>query len=45
VAMIGAIILTHRQRAGVRKQSINAQLQRNKRNSLHIIDVKPGQGA
>ncbi len=45
VAMIGAIILTHRQRAGVRKQSINAQLKRTKANSLHIIDVKPGQGA
>ena len=45
VAMIGAIILTHRQRAGVRKQSIEAQLKRNKANSLVMINVKPGQGA
>ena len=45
VAMIGAIILTHRQRVGVRKQNINAQLQRTKANSLHVVNVKPGQGA
>jgi NADH-quinone oxidoreductase subunit J len=45
VAMIGAIILTHRQRPGVRKQVIADQLKRTKKNSLFVVDVKPGQGA
>lgn len=45
VAMVGAIILTHRQRAGVRKQIIAEQLKRTKANSLVIADVKTGEGA
>lgn len=45
VAMIGAIILTHRQRLGVRKQVISEQLKRTKANSLHIVNVKSGEGA
>jgi NADH-quinone oxidoreductase subunit J len=45
VAMIGAIILTHRQRAGVRKQVISDQLKRTKANSLHVTNVKSGEGA
>lgn len=45
VAMIGAIILTHRQRSGVKRQVIADQLKRNKANSMEIADVKPGQGA
>ncbi len=45
VAMIGAIVLTHRQRLGVRKQVIADQIKRTKANSLHIIaDVKSGEG-
>jgi NADH-quinone oxidoreductase subunit J len=45
VSMIGAIVLTHRQRAGVRKQVIGDQLKRTKANSLHVVDVKSGEGA
>lgn len=45
VAMIGAIILTHRQRIGVRKQVIAEQLKRTKENSLHVANVKSGEGA
>ena len=45
VAMIGAIILTHRQRAGVRRQVISEQLKRSKADTLVMVDVKPGQGA
>ena len=44
VAMIGAIILTHRQRAGVRKQVIAEQLKRTKANSLFVVDAKSGEG-
>ncbi|MBV9062693.1 MAG: NADH-quinone oxidoreductase subunit J [Alphaproteobacteria bacterium] len=45
VAMIGAIVLTLRSRAGVRKQSVRAQVRREPRDTLVILDVKPGQGA
>lgn len=45
VSMIGAIILTHRQRPGVRKQVVADQIKRTKANSLHIVtDVKSGEG-
>ncbi|MEX0815502.1 MAG: NADH-quinone oxidoreductase subunit J [Dongiaceae bacterium] len=43
VAMIGAIVLTLRQREGVRRQSIAAQLARGKR-SVEIKDVATGSG-
>jgi len=45
VAMIGAIVLTLRTRAGVRKQSIRAQVRRYASDTLVVVDVKPGQGA
>jgi len=45
VAMIGAIVLTHRQREGVRKQRIYAQNTRKKEDSIEIVKVKSGQGA
>jgi NADH-quinone oxidoreductase subunit J len=45
VAMIGAIVLTLRTRVGVRKQSVRAQVRREPRDTLVILDVKPGQGA
>lgn len=45
VAMIGAIVLTLRQRQGVRRQSVRAQVRREPRDTLVILDVKPGQGA
>ena len=43
VAMIGAIVLTLRQREGVRRQSIAAQVARGKR-SVEIKDVATGSG-
>jgi NADH-quinone oxidoreductase subunit J len=43
VAMIGAIVLTHRERAGVKKQRIAAQIERG-RNSVEIKNVPTGSG-
>ena len=45
VAMIGAIVLTHRQRPGVRKQVIANQLDRHAADTLEIVKVETGQGA
>lgn len=44
VAMIGAIVLTHRQRPGVKKQDINKQVRRRRDEAYEIVKVKPGQG-
>jgi NADH-quinone oxidoreductase subunit J len=44
VAMIGAIVLTHRTRVGVRKQNIADQVHRDRRKSIEIKSVEPGQG-
>jgi len=44
VAMIGAIVLTHRQREGVRRQNIGKQVGRTVAAGLEIKKVKPGQG-
>jgi NADH-quinone oxidoreductase subunit J len=44
VAMIGAIVLTHRVRSGVRRQSIAAQNATRERDVLEIRAVKSGQG-
>ena len=44
IAMIGAIVLTLRQRAGVRRQSISAQTSRTVEQSVEIKQVQPGQG-
>tara|TARA_R100000005_G_scaffold90521_2_gene61951 strand:- start:8137 stop:8751 length:615 start_codon:yes stop_codon:yes gene_type:complete len=44
VAMIGAIVLTHRQRPGVRKQNIAKQVYRRPEESVAIRKVEPGQG-
>ena len=43
VAMIGAIVLTHRQRVGVRRQRIAAQVDRNA-SSVEIKNVPSGSG-
>jgi NADH-quinone oxidoreductase subunit J len=43
VAMIGAIVLTHRQREGVKRQKIAAQLARHA-NSVEIKNVPSGTG-
>ena len=42
VAMIGAIVLTLRQREGVKKQSVMSQLYRDPKEAVVMRDVKPG---
>ncbi len=44
VAMVGAIVLTLRQRIGVRRQSIGLQTQRLRRDSVEIKEVPTGSG-
>ena len=44
VAMIGAIVLTHRRREGVRRQKIGEQVGRQVEDSVELKDVKPGEG-
>lgn len=45
VAMIGAIVLTHRERGGVRKQSIWSQVSRRSADAVrNVKDVPVGQG-
>lgn len=44
VAMIGAIVLTLRERPGVKRQSIAAQVARTRAEGVELKDVKPGQG-
>ena len=44
VAMIGAIVLTHRRRTGVRKQSIADQIARSAKESVEVRDVPTGKG-
>lgn len=45
VAMIGAIVLTLRQRPGVRKQRIAEQLERNPEKAVEVVKVPIGGGA
>ncbi len=44
VAMIGAIVLTLRRRAGVKKQDIAEQVGRRRSEAVELKDVRPGQG-
>ena len=44
VAMIGAIVLTFRKRAGVKKQSYFRQISRERNESIEIIKVQSGKG-
>lgn len=44
IAMIGAIVLTKRERFGVRKQNIAKQLARTKATGVEIVSVKSGEG-
>ena len=44
IAMIGAIVLTHRKRPGVRKQRIADQLKRRPEDTLEIRKVETGKG-
>jgi len=45
VAMIGAIVLTHRTREGVKRQKIPAQIARKRSDSVELVKVRSGQGA
>jgi len=45
VAMIGAIVLTLRERHGVRRQDVMAQNARTKDAAMSVVTVAPGQGA
>ena len=44
VAMIGAIVLTLRQREGVRRQRIGAQVSRRRADTIEVKDVPTGSG-
>ncbi|MGB0551091.1 MAG: NADH-quinone oxidoreductase subunit J [Alphaproteobacteria bacterium] len=44
VAMVGAIVLTLRQRPGVRKQRISDQLARRREDAVELVKVKSGSG-
>jgi len=45
VAMVGAIVLTHRARTDVRRQKISDQVARRPKDVVRLTDVKPGEGA
>ena len=45
VAMVGAIVLTHRRREGVRRQHIGGQVGRRRDEVLEVRKVAPGSGA
>ena len=44
VAMVGAIVLTHRKRKGVRKQKIADQIARRAEDCIEIVQVETGKG-
>ncbi len=44
VAMIGAIVLTLRERKGVRTQNAMDQIARTREEGVELVDVEPGQG-
>jgi NADH-quinone oxidoreductase subunit J len=44
VAMIGAIVLTLRHKAGVKRQSIARQVARDPATAVDVLDVEPGKG-
>ena len=44
VAMIGAIVLTHRDRPGVKRQKVWPQNQRNTTNAIQVVKVPSGEG-
>ncbi len=45
IAMVGSIVLTHRVRAGVRKQRIGQQVSRTREEAVELKKVSPGEGA
>jgi NADH-quinone oxidoreductase subunit J len=44
VAMIGAIVLTHRPRQDVRRQKIAVQIARQREKTLEVVKVRPREG-
>lgn len=44
VAMIGAIVLTHRKREGVKKQNISKQVSRTAKDAIEVKSVNIGEG-
>lgn len=44
VAMIGAIVLTHRQRPHIRRQDVSRQTARRRSDAVELKDPAPGQG-
>ncbi|MEM6463502.1 MAG: NADH-quinone oxidoreductase subunit J [Pseudomonadota bacterium] len=44
VAMVGAIVLTLRQREDVKRQDVAKQVARTRETAVDVVDVKPGQG-
>jgi len=44
VAMIGAIVLTLRHRTGVRRQKAWTQISRDRKDTMGMVDAKPGEG-
>ena len=44
VAMIGAIILTFRQRSGLKRQSYFSQISREKSDGVQLVDVEINKG-
>ena len=44
VAMIGAIVLTFRQRSGVKRQSYSSQISRERSDGVELIDVESNKG-
>jgi NADH-quinone oxidoreductase subunit J len=45
VAMIGAIVLTLRKRAWIKRQDVLTQMYRDPRAAVDLVDIRPGQGA
>jgi NADH-quinone oxidoreductase subunit J len=44
VAMVAAIVLSLRERVGVRRQNIRDQLERDPRKSVELVSMEPGEG-
>ena len=44
VAMVGAIVLTLRQRSGVKRQRIATQVARSREESVEVVKVPTGSG-
>lgn len=44
IAMIGAIVLTLRERPGVRRQDVGRQVGRRPRDAVKLVDARPGHG-